>query len=413
MTNRFKAVIGANYGDEGKGRTVDYLVSQSLTTPLVVRHNSGAQAGHTVDWDNNRHVFSHFGAGTRRGAPTLLGPKFVVHPLLFNQEWDELMTLGIKPTVWVDGNCRVSTPYDSMLNRLTERSRKLESHGSCGVGFGETIQRYETMGQRSRSLLAEAMGNLDDPTYDHLASYYRSETLQRGLADEIGDFGWMSYRDQLELFVQRVRLINSRELLRQWIGPVIFEGAQGLLLHESHANFPHVTRSRTGLQDVVEFMGMAGVAEPLEAYYCTRTYLTRHGNGPFPEEVENPRVNMTDYDLKDKTNYYNEWQGYFRHGLINASELMWRVGYDVDRAHYENPSVRVFPCFAINHANCCPSTVLDELVAVADRFPDGSLIGWAPESFSTEVVHGRRSQVQVNDGGGSVPTRRTQVDPHV
>ena len=80
-----QAVIGAVYGDEGKGRLVDYLAS--LTPTLVVRHNGGAQAGHTVVTPEGlRHVFHHFGSGTFVGSPTYLSRFFIVNPLIWSQE---------------------------------------------------------------------------------------------------------------------------------------------------------------------------------------------------------------------------------------------------------------------------------------------------------------------------------------
>ena len=78
---RARVVIGSNFGDEGKGLTVDYLCHQGAG--VVVRFNGGAQAGHTVCLDRLRHVFSHFGSGTLRGVPTYLSQFFIVNPIMF------------------------------------------------------------------------------------------------------------------------------------------------------------------------------------------------------------------------------------------------------------------------------------------------------------------------------------------
>src|ERR1700730_14751416 len=91
MTSRSaKVVIGANFGDEGKGLAVDALAAR-MTRPIVIRFNGGAQAGHTVTTpDGRRHVFSHVGAGAFLDAPTFLSRFFVVQPGVFAREAAEL-----------------------------------------------------------------------------------------------------------------------------------------------------------------------------------------------------------------------------------------------------------------------------------------------------------------------------------
>ena len=90
-----KIVIGANWGDEGKGLMTDYF-SQKPNT-IVVCSNGGAQRGHTVvTLDSIRHVFRHFGSGTFNGASTYLSEDFICNPIIFRQEYEELKTLGIR-----------------------------------------------------------------------------------------------------------------------------------------------------------------------------------------------------------------------------------------------------------------------------------------------------------------------------
>src|SRR5258708_6994888 len=106
---RATVVIGANYGDEGKGKMVDYLVSQITNEKVVVRFNGGAQAGHTVMLpDGKRHIFSHFGSGTLANAQTYLAKHFVCNPILFWKEYRQLSELSITPKVAVDPRCFVT-----------------------------------------------------------------------------------------------------------------------------------------------------------------------------------------------------------------------------------------------------------------------------------------------------------------
>src|SRR5262249_26694101 len=137
------AVIGANFGDEGKGLAVDAIVALDPDA-AVIRFNGGAQAGHTVvAEDGRRHVFSHFGAGTLRGAATFLSRFFVVQPSIFAREAVELAGIGVKPSVFVDPDAQVTTPFDVLINQWVEETRGRSRHGSVGVGFGETIERLE------------------------------------------------------------------------------------------------------------------------------------------------------------------------------------------------------------------------------------------------------------------------------
>ena len=87
MSIPVNVVIGSNFGDEGKGSVTDLL---SIRKTLNIRFNGGAQAGHTVCYRNKRHVFHHFGAGSFQGAKTYLSKHFIVNPLIFKKEYEEL-----------------------------------------------------------------------------------------------------------------------------------------------------------------------------------------------------------------------------------------------------------------------------------------------------------------------------------
>ena len=116
-----KAVIGANYGDEGKGLVTNFLVEQAIENKRKVAgvlNNGGAQRGHTVVKDNIRHVFHHFGSGTLNNAPTFITDQFVLNPIVFVEEYKELLELGIEPKVYIDKNALITLPYDMMINQM-------------------------------------------------------------------------------------------------------------------------------------------------------------------------------------------------------------------------------------------------------------------------------------------------------
>ena len=144
MQHKAEIVIGANFGDEGKGLVTDFLSAKYNGNVFVVRHNGGAQAGHTVVVpDGRRHVFKHFGSGTFAEAKTILSRFYVCNPILFFREKELLNKLGVNPVVYIDPRATISTPYDMMINQLAEDARGGNRHGSCGLGFGETVERNQ------------------------------------------------------------------------------------------------------------------------------------------------------------------------------------------------------------------------------------------------------------------------------
>jgi adenylosuccinate synthase len=116
-----KVVVGSNFGDEGKGLMTDYFCHQATSKGencIVVMSNGGSQRGHTVvDADGTRHVFKHFGSGTLTGADTYCADDFILNPMTFCKEYDELQ-LKYLPHIYVHPNCKWTTPYDMFINQI-------------------------------------------------------------------------------------------------------------------------------------------------------------------------------------------------------------------------------------------------------------------------------------------------------
>ena len=320
------AVIGAGYGDEGKGLVTDWLCKGDSSPlqgplPLVVRHNGGAQAGHTVvaPRERIRHVFSHFGSGTLAGLSSYLSPFFVCNPMIFRKELRELNQKGIEPLLYVDPACYVTTPYDMLINQALERKRGNERHGSCGIGFGETIQRSENS---SAHLLQ--VSDLWDLNYTERTLRRILETYAPFRAKELG-VSCNFYDISIDRFIQDcahfVGNISRGQPRIQSFTP-IFEGAQGLKLDQERGEFPHVTRSNTGLKNVIALAQEWGVCE-LDVTYVTRCYTTRHGAGPLAYEWKD------DYPGEDHTNVYNEWQRQLRYGVLDIDVLARDIQQDM------------------------------------------------------------------------------------
>jgi adenylosuccinate synthase len=325
---RNKVVIGANFGDEGKGLMTDYFVSQFKGKCTVVRFNGGAQAGHTVVTpEGKRHKFSHFGAGSLFGAPTYLSRFFLVNPILFMKELEELDFL---PEVYVDDNCLVSTPYDMHINQMEELARGDKRHGSCGFGINETIERSS---KEEFCLKAEDLRfniwkeKLEDIAYD----YYPQRLKELGQPNPMFDFAkiaqvFIDFRGRVAICDHAI--IEDEDL--------VFEGAQGLMLDQNHKFFPHVTRSNTGFENVKTLLGEMGrTGDDTEVVYVTRSYLTRHGRGPLPTEVYKPLYK----GIVDDTNVYNEFQEDLRFGILDLLSLCSRIEEEIRKNELERVSM--------------------------------------------------------------------------
>lgn len=318
-----KAVIGKNFGDEGKGLATDHFAMLSEKeghSCIVVRHNGGAQAGHTVEALGKRFVFREISSGSFRGADTLWAPTFMPDLYKLSDEREEFLSLGMKlPKILSVPDCPLTYIDDILINMSLESRRGKDRHGSCGMGIDEA---------KRRSLLPEfritpydiASGGADN-FYKKLL-FIRREYLPSRLKtlelepSSMGEYGEM-ITDQHVLHNYCEQMCRNSELITivdediiKTYDDIIFEGAQGLILDEENRAFaPNLTSSRTGLTNPDAIVKSLDIAGPCEAVYVTRTYVTKHGAGRLPYE---------DIFLKDgkkyadNTNIHNEWQGSLR-----------------------------------------------------------------------------------------------------
>ena len=342
-----QAVIGAQFGDEGKGRLIDYYAASAGGDCIVIRFNGGAQAGHTVVTpEGQRHVFSHIGSGAFTGAATFLSRFFVTNPMLFLKERQALKTLGVSPTVWIDPASPATTPYDMLINQIIEKERGVSRHGSCGIGFGETLER-----QLDPAYALTVADLADTALADRLNAIRRDYAPARLARLGFGDAGLR----EAELFQSDALLERYIEDVRHFLDAVtvcaapaviqnrqlLFEGAQGLLLDQQRGFFPYVTRSHTGLRNVLTLSSEWHLTR-LEVTYATRAYLTRHGAGPLPGELtEKPYPGVT-----DPTNIPNDYQGTLRFAWLNLDQLGTAITEDLSDARL-TPEIAVDPRLAM------------------------------------------------------------------
>lgn len=324
-------VVDLGFGDAGKGVTVDLLCSGG-GYGAVVRANGGAQAAHNVVTpDGRHHTFAQFGAGTLapgRPVPTHLSRFAVVDPFALAAEAEHLSSLGMADPlslVTVDRRALISTPWHAAANRARERARGRDRHGSCGMGVGETMayslehpEDAPTVGDcASPAVLRRKLDRLAE----RLAPVLSEAEDGGGGADREPrpdpDACLAAYR----AFAERVRLVDERYLPRLLARtPVVFEGAQGVLLDEWHGFHPYTTWSTTTAVNPLALLAEAGMAGRARRIGVTRTFATRHGAGPLVTED----AGLTER-LADRHNLAHPWQGGFRVGHLDLVALRYAL----------------------------------------------------------------------------------------
>ena len=316
-------VIGLGFGDEGKGATTDALARRS-ERPLVIRFSGGHQDGHTVpDPAGRHHVFSNFGAGTLAGAPTYWSSYCTFHPPGFARERDALSVMNVEPRLFVDGRCPVTTPYDLLHNRRVERKVQ---HGSCGLGFGATVERHEGPHKIHVADL------LDDFVLEQKLKSVMLYYARKGARFDPAILGpaLEEFHASVGSVRRHLRIVTERSFfdgIDQVFTDLIFEGSQGILLDQEFGYFPHVTRAFTTTRNALLLCERYGLPLP-RVYYVTRCYQTRHGAGPLTNENSPaPALRPT----PEETNVYNPWQGNQRRTLLDLDQLRYALSCD---AHY-------------------------------------------------------------------------------
>jgi adenylosuccinate synthase len=354
-------VLGLGFGDEGKGSVVDWLVRRHGAAG-VVRYNGGPQAAHhVVTADGRVHCAAQLGAGALAGIRTHLARTVLVDPLALHAEAEALVRLGAPGVaspadalarLTIDPRSIVVTPLHAAANRILELARGANRHGSCGRGVGQAQLDAERGAVPSLSMaelahkdaLAQKLAAIARAKIDLAEQHVEAEpAAERSAEDEDAlrtELARLKDRAFLEAVVtafDEVRrgagaAVRLDEAPR-FDGPVVLEGAQGLLLDRDHGFFPYVTPSRTTFASADACIAALFPEEPgcprrpVVRVGVLRAYATRHGAGPFvTEDGELGRV------LPEPHNGTHPWQGRFRVGPFDAPAARYalRVAGGVD-----------------------------------------------------------------------------------
>jgi len=278
------AVIGAQWGDEGKGKIVDWLAERA---DMVVRFQGGHNAGHTLVVGDKVYKLSLLPSGIVRGTPSVIGNGVVLDPWALKAEIARLGEQGVHATpdtLRIADNCALILPFHRDLDGLREDASGAGKIGTTRRGIGPAYE--DKVGRRAIRVCD--LAHLDDlgPQLDRLTAHH--DALRAGFGEPpIDRERLLAELREIAGFVLPFAKPVWRDLneARSAGKRILFEGAQGVLLDVDHGTYPFVTSSNTiaGAAAGGSGLGPSGVGFVLG---IAKAYTTRVGSGPFPTELE-------------------------------------------------------------------------------------------------------------------------------
>ncbi|WP_379549418.1 adenylosuccinate synthase [Qipengyuania sp. DGS5-3] len=277
-------VIGAQWGDEGKGKIVDWLASRA---DAVVRFQGGHNAGHTLVIDGETYKLSLLPSGIVSGTMSMIGNGVVLDPWALRDEVQKLEGQGVTITddnLAVADNCPLILPLHRDLDGLRETAAGSGKIGTTGRGIGPAYE--DKVGRRAIRVCD--LAHLDDlePQLDRLCAHH--DALRAGFDQPPVDrAGLLAELREIAPFVMRFAQPVWKRLkkVRKAGAKILFEGAQGVLLDVDHGTYPFVTSSNTVSGTAASGSGL-GPGSTGFVLGIVKAYTTRVGSGPFPTELE-------------------------------------------------------------------------------------------------------------------------------
>jgi adenylosuccinate synthase len=277
------AVIGAQWGDEGKGKVVDWLASRA---EIVVRFQGGHNAGHTLVVGNQTYKLSLLPSGLVRGKLGIIGNGVVIDPDALLAEIDKVRSQGLEvtpDTLRIADNAPLILPLHGAIDRAREIARGERRIGTTGRGIGPAYE--DKVARRAIRVADLAEPDTIDARLDELLLHHN--TLLAGLGAPT--FEKAALRDHLLNLAPRIlpfaepvweRLDEARRAGTR----ILFEGAQAVMLDVDHGTYPFVTSSNTVAATAASGSGMGPGAVGF-VLGIAKAYTTRVGAGPFPTEL--------------------------------------------------------------------------------------------------------------------------------
>ena len=277
-------VIGSQWGDEGKGKIVD-LIAKDID--IVARYQGGANAGHTICWEDKEFVLHLVPSGIfHEGVQCVIGNGVVIDPVAVMKEIDMIRNLGyeVEGRLHISHNAHLIMPYHKKLEEARERWRDAGAIGTTGRGIGPSyVDKFARTGIRvvdllDRDVLRKKLITSMEEKNAILQNVYGADELDvDAIIDEYVEFDKI-----IDPFVT-----DTTELLGQALADgkrVLAEGAQGSLLDVDFGTYPFVTSSHPTVGGCCTGLGVPPTAVE-RVIGIVKAYCTRVGNGPFPTEL--------------------------------------------------------------------------------------------------------------------------------
>lgn len=275
-------LLGLQWGDEGKGKVVDYLATKYK---VVARFQGGPNAGHTLEFDGIKHVLHQIPSGIfRSDIKNVVGNGVVLDPVIFKKEIKELGDLGLdaRDNLYISKKTQLILPTHRLLDAFQEKQKGSNKIGSTLKGIGPTYQ--DKIGRQGLRVGDIQLNGFKE----------RYETLRDNHLSTIDDIEIKGQLEELEpLFYDAIdylktfNLVDSEYLINEELNAksnVLAEGAQGSLLDVDFGSYPFVTSSSTMVSGACSGLGVAPskIGEVMGVF---KAYCTRVGSGPFPTEL--------------------------------------------------------------------------------------------------------------------------------
>lgn len=281
-----RVVVGAQWGDEGKGKIVDHL---SKEADYVVRYQGGANAGHTLKFDGKKVVLHLIPSGIFNGDATcIIGNGVVIDPHALLEEIEHIEGMGfpLKDRLHISNAAHIILPYHQILDQVKEKHRGEDAIGTTGRGIGPAyVSKVSRMGIRTSDLfhpeiLKEKIeSNLKDVN-ESLKYIYKDEPLDPNpILDDA-----LEAAEKICPYVHNTGAILHKAIEKE--ENILLEGAQGSLLDIDHGTYPYVTSSSPTSGGACTGSGIPPTAIN-KVMGISKAYCTRVGNGPFPTELNN------------------------------------------------------------------------------------------------------------------------------
>ncbi len=279
-------VVGAQWGDEGKGRVVDLLAGEA---DIVARYSGGDNAGHTVTVGKNTFKLHLLPSGIAHPHTVgLLGNGMVINPATLLDEIDQVRGTGVTinpERIKISHAAHLITPGHRALDGARERARGDAKIGTTGRGIGPAYTsktsrsglRMELL--RSNQALENALADHLAEVNHHLVAIYKEDPLDEQMI--IRDF--QGFADQLQAYITETGLYAARALTEGKV--ILAEGAQGTLLDLDHGTYPYVTSSTPTAPGALTGLGL-GIGSANRVIGVVKAFQTRVGEGPFPTELK-------------------------------------------------------------------------------------------------------------------------------